>query len=415
MSERELAARDVGQAAGRRARWRARVLRALALPIRSARSGRLPRDPERPRVLVVRPDHLGDLLLATPALGLLRAALPAAHLTALVGPWAVPALDGRTELDAVFTLAFPAFARRAPRTLLSPYALLLRAAVRLRRGHYDVALVPRVDDWWSAALVAWAGIPLRLGYATPESAPFLTDALPPTYAQHSVLENWRVAVRLLARLGQPLPDGPPPAVRAQPTAAGVVAAAAWLVAQGVAPDAPLVALHPGSGGVLKEWLPARWGAVADAVAAPLDARVIVTGGPGEEVGVQAVLAAIRSPALAAVGALDWPGLAALYARCRLVLGVDSGPLHLAAALGVPTVRVFGPTDPARFGPWGADARQQVVRASLPCSPCGHVATPPCGATTAPACLQAVEPASVIAAARAALAAPAALVGQGVGR
>ncbi|MBX6723586.1 MAG: glycosyltransferase family 9 protein, partial [Dactylosporangium sp.] len=235
----------------------------------------------------------------------------------------------------------------------------------------------------------------------PESAAFLTDGLPADYTQHSAWESWRVVARLLVRLGQRAPAASPPAVTARPTPSGAAAARAWLAGQGVAADELLVAVHPGSGALLKCWRAARWGEVADAVAARLGARVVVTGSRAEQSLVEAVRAAMQRPALAAAGVLDWQGLAGLFARCQLVLGVDSGPLHLAVALGVPTVHVFGPTAPARFGPWGADGRHQVVRVGLPCSPCGHVSAPPCGASSAPACLEAVLPAMVLRAAEAA--------------
>ncbi|HZS02311.1 MAG TPA: glycosyltransferase family 9 protein [Chloroflexota bacterium] len=383
-----------------RLRWRRRVLGALAWPFGgpAARPGdgtvRWPSG-RRPRLLVVRPDHLGDLLLATPALGLLRAALPEAEITALVGPWARPVLDGRPEVDAVRTCAFPGFTRAPAASPLAPYAKLLAEAARLRARRYDAALVLRVDHWWGAALVAYAGVPLRLGYAVPESRPFLTHALPPDFAQHSVLESWRVAAELLALVGRPLPAGPPPAVRAEPPSAGQAMAAAWLAERGIGPETPLIAVQPGSGVALKQWPPERWGEVADALAARLGARVVVTGTDAERALVDAVVAATRRPALNAAGAFDWAGLAGLFARCALVLGVDSGALHLAAALGVPSVHLFGPTAPTRFGPWGGSARHQVVRVDLPCSPCGNLIAPPCGEQVEPACMRALLPAMAI--------------------
>src|SRR3712207_4615798 len=92
-------------------------------------------------------------------------------------------------------------------------------------------------------------------------------------------------------------------------------------------------------------------------------------------------------------------LAALFERCSLVLGGDSGPLHLAAAVGTPTVRLYGPTSQAVFGPWGDPAVQVGIQASLPCQPCGNITVPPCGATGTPACLRVVGPEEVVAAAR----------------
>jgi heptosyltransferase-2/heptosyltransferase-3 len=407
--------------------WRRVLLKALALPSRLGRDAAPTGRDARPasgapaalrgwrravagdaqdgrglRILVIRPDHLGDLLLTTPALGLLRAGLPDATITALVGPWARPALAGRPEVDEVRTCAFPGFTREPPGGPLAPYGRLLAEARRLRRARYDAALVLRVDHWWGAALAAYAGIPLRLGYGVPESRDFLTHALPPDFAQHSVAENWRVVAALLALLGRPLPAARPGPVVAAPSPAGQAAAARWLAERGVAPGARLVAIHPGTGAAVKLWPAAGWSAVADALARRLDARSVVTGSAAERPLVAAVLAGTEAEAIGAAGALDWDGLAGLFARCVLVLGVDSGPLHLAAALGVPTVHVFGPTAPARFGPWGRGAHQ-VVRAPLPCSPCGNLLAPPCGARAEPACLRAVRPAAVIDAALAAVA------------
>ncbi len=405
--------------------WRRVVVEGLALACAAWWGRAATRPGARPlRVLVIRPDHLGDLLLTTPALGLLRAALPDAHVTALVGPWARPALEGRPEVDALATCAFPGFTREPPGMLLAPYVRLLAEARRLRQGAsaltpepphpqsgrggggFDAALILRVDHWWGAALAACAGIPLRIGYGVPESRRLLTHALPPDFAQHSVWESWRVVAALLAVLGRPVPPGPPPTVRATPAPAGQAAATAWLTAQGVPPAAPLVAVHPGTGAAVKLWSAEGWAAVADAVAARLGARPVLTGSAAEAPLVAAVAARMQTPALAAAGALDWQGLAGLFARCRLVLGVDSGPLHLAAALDVPSVHIFGPTSPARFGPWGDPARHRVVRVPLPCSPCGNLLAPPCGARVAPACLRAVTPDAVVAAALAAVGAPA---------
>ena len=104
------------------------------------------------------------------------------------------------------------------------------------------------------------------------------------------------------------------------------------------------------------------------------------------------------------GQLSLGGLAALHARARLVVGVDSGALHLAAAVGTPTVALYGPGDPVQYAAAGADHR--VVRSGLPCSPCGTLEHPPCGAVTDPACVTGVPAGAVVAAAVALLRRPA---------
>ncbi len=394
----------LGRPRGATGRSRAAVGAVRSLPGAGPGPAGHARSARRSRVLVIRPDHLGDLLLTTPALGLLRAALPDGRITALVGPWARPALAGRPEIDTVRTCAFPGFTRQPPGQPWAPYWQLITEARRLRRDRYDIALVLRADHWWGAALAAYAGIPLRLGYGVAESRAFLTHALPPDLAQHSVTENWRAVVALLGVLGVPQPASGPEPVVAAPSPAGQAAAARFLRERGVPAETPLVAIHPGTGASVKLWPAAYWSAVADALGRRLGARIILTGSRAERDLVAAVRAGMQTDAVDATGALDWDGLAGLFARCTLVLGVDSGPLHLAAAVGVPSVHVFGPTAPARFGPRGRGAHE-IVRSALPCSPCGNLLAPPCGARTEPACMRAIHPMAVIDAALAVLGAP----------
>jgi heptosyltransferase-2/heptosyltransferase-3 len=112
---------------------------------------RLSRAPES--ILLIRPDHLGDILLLTPALGALRRALPSARLTLLVGPWSAAALANNPDVDAVETLPFPAFERKAKGNPAAPYRLLFAEAEKLE-GRFDTAVVLRYDHWWGA----WLGL-----------------------------------------------------------------------------------------------------------------------------------------------------------------------------------------------------------------------------------------------------------------
>jgi len=102
--------------------------------------------------------------------------------------------------------------------------------------------------------------------------------------------------------------------------------------------------------------------------------VVITGSAGERPMAQQIAAQMSSQALLAAGETTLGELAALLGRCRLVVGVDSGPMHLAVAQGVPTVHLFGPVDPARFGPWGDPRRHRVVTLEprLPCMFCNRL-------------------------------------------
>jgi heptosyltransferase-2/heptosyltransferase-3 len=293
---------------------------------------------------------------------------------------------------------------------LRPYLTLLRYAVLLRAGRYDVAIVGRDDHWWGAALALLAGVPVRVGFAVPECRPFLSIALPWDPRDHVTAQGLAlVDVASKQTSGQadkqtqetrseagphvsPLTSRVSPAARFDPAPADMAWADGWLRERGLA-DEPLVVLHPGTGGPAKLWPAARWALVANALARD-GARVVLTGGPGEEALVAEVSGAMEAPPLTLAGKTSVGQLAALLRRSALVLGVDSGPLHLAAAQGVPSIHLYGPGDAGRFGPWGNPARHVVVREELWCSPCGVFSACPRGLAL-PECMQRIAVARVV--------------------
>jgi ADP-heptose:LPS heptosyltransferase len=160
---------------------------------------------------------------------------------------------------------------------------------------------------------------------------------------------------------------------------------------------PAVAIHPGvSGfGAIKQWDPERFGRTAIRLAREHGARCLVTWGPGErELALRVVEAAEGCAALGPeTGSIL--ELAALYEACDLVIGADTGPLHLAAALGIPVVGLYGPKDPAVYAPWDArtGAAARVVRRPVYCSPCRRRT---CSNVI---CMPAIQVGDVVAAAR----------------
>jgi len=130
---------------------------------------------------------------------------------------------------------------------------------------------------------------------------------------------------------------------------------------------PLVAVNPVAQWPTKLWPEARFAALADRLVARYDARVVFTGGPGDRAAVGRIAAGMDRPARDLAGRTSLRELAALYRRARCVISTDTGPMHLAAAVGTPTVALFGPTAPWRTGPCGPG--HQVVRAPAACAPC----------------------------------------------
>jgi ADP-heptose:LPS heptosyltransferase len=337
------------------------------------------------RVLLVRPDHVGDLLLTASAIALLRTSLPRAHLTYLVGPWSASAARQAPSVDEVRTLAFPGFTRQRKSHVVEPYAVLLREANRLRKEGYDLAVILRQDHWWGALLALCAGVPLRVGGATPETTPLLTH----TYAA-SADEPWAAQSLGIARVALNAVGATavePDTVRPFAISDSAHAAADALWQQHHLGNA-VIGVHPTAGAPLKSWPVQRWAQLADALVAE-GSQLIFTGAPDDA----ALLNTIGERMRSCVPRLCGQSLevsAAIYERCRLVISVDSGAGHLAAAVGTPTVRLYGPAHARVFGPWPTRNDQHVLSTkSLACAPCGFLEAPPCGAGATPACMLAI--------------------------
>jgi ADP-heptose:LPS heptosyltransferase len=352
------------------------ILRLLgALPMRAAPAVRQAVG-RSPSILLIRPDHIGDLLFLTPALRALRRACPDARLAAMVGPWGHAVVADNPNLDEIIVCEFPAFGRKPRTSFLAPYRLARQWADRLRSQHFDMAVVLRFDHWWGALLVHLAHIPQRLGYAIAECEPFLSQAIPYESHRHEVLQNLALVEAAVRSLGGAVANDSLSLefpVREQDREH----IAHYLARQGLPPPSsaghpPLIAIHPGAGAPVKQWLPKAWAQVGDALVAANAARIVITGSRDELDLAWSVSARMRSEAFVAAGDTSLPQLAALFERSQLVIGPDCGPLHLAVATGTPTEHLYGPVDVAKFGPWGSPEKHLVVTSGRACIPCNRL-------------------------------------------
>ncbi len=320
-------------------------------------------DGERRRILFVRPDHVGDVLLTLPAVAALRRVLPDAHLA-----YAAPAESAAVALrcrhvDETHAVPFPSVGRRDGNAAAWRDAVGEEAA-RLA-GRFDAALVLRPDDPWSGELVAAAAVPVRLGFDMPRTRPHLTEALPVPRGQHVSLDAFDLADALLVRFGarartaRLLDPSLVPSPDDEREASDVLASVR-------ADEAPIV-LHPGSGWPLKNWPLRRWRELASELARRFRTRPLVAGTAAERPLAREVCAG--SAAVEVAGRLALGALAAVHRRARLVVTTDSGALHLAAAMDTRVVALFGPGDPVLFAPLAPPDRVRVVRVGLRCSPC----------------------------------------------
>ena len=310
------------------------------------------------RILIVRTSALGDVVHALPVLTALRRRFPGARIGWVVEEAMASVLAGHPDLDELLPVGLRAWGRRpfAPASLRG----LGRLLAALDRFAPEVVL-DLMGNHKAGVLAALTLADRRIGPARrhrrePSSAVWLDEPVVPR-GEHAVDRM----LSLLDALGvspEPADFGPEKLFRGE-TPAG---ARDWLAAH----PGPFALLHPGAGWRNKVYPPAWWGEAARHLLAAAGVPTRVAVAPGEEALARAVEAA-GGGAARPVPAGDLPTFAALARRAALVLGGDSGPVHLAHALGAPVLMLMGPTDPARNGPYGAPDRALWKR--LPCSFC----------------------------------------------
>ena len=319
------------------------------------RIARLTRPGAVRRILVRGTNWIGDAVLTTPALAALRARFPQARIALLVKPAVAELLQCHPAIDDIVLYRDP-----------GPHAGLggkLSLALQLNRGRYDLAILLQ-NAFEAAAVTALAGIPNRYGYATDGRSFLLTHRVPltPKVRRKHQVEYY---LELLKPLGIPVE---PAAPMLRTTPGEDAAAHDLLYAFGVKPDQVVIGLNPGSVyGSAKRWLPERFAQVADRLAAEHAACVLIFGGKGEEELGTAIAGMMTAPTIVYSGRTTVRQLMALIKRCRLFITNDTGPMHVAAAFGVPLVAIFGPTNPVTTSPYGPG--HELVRHPVECSPC----------------------------------------------
>ena len=373
---------------------------ALLAPLSVARRFRRAAIAPPARVLCFRLERIGDLLMTLPALAALRAALPGASIDLVVGSWnrtiasAIPGLDRIETLDA-------AWLGRGGEGL--GVAGLARAAAKWRNRRYDLAINFEPDIRTNLVMLA-AGPRRTAGFASGGGGAALDVALDYDPTAHTA-DN---AVRLVQ--GAIPPEGgsytsdlvvsafrrnsPTPNSLLQiPDAARAEADALLARISGSC----AIGMHVSGGRAIKQWPEERFRDVAQALVRDRGAAIVLTGTPGERAQVDVVRGALPADRVLDLSAgADLLTVAAVLERLDVMITGDTGPMHLAHAVGTPIVAIFGPSDPARYAPLGL--RDQVVRVDLPCSPCNRIRRPParCVGHT-PDCLVGVETAAVLAA------------------
>ncbi|MFC1591416.1 lipopolysaccharide heptosyltransferase II [Thermodesulfobacteriota bacterium] len=312
------------------------------------------------KILVIRMDDIGDVIVATPAIQSLKENFPRARIDFLAKSSTRGLLEGNPHIHTV-QVCDPFWMRAK-----QPFSLfqLIRLTLKLRHERYDLALELRGNPF-NILLLFLSGSRRRAGYGAQGLGFLLTTVVPyDGTPKHETDRN----LDILRGLGLDVVSHMP---ELAVTPAGCALAGNFLSEHRLTDHKRIVCIHAGAPWPARRWPPERFAALADTLIETHKAKVVFIGGPDERALSEGIQALMQEPnrqhACVAAGETTLPGLAALLKKGRLFIGNDSGPMHIACAVGTPAIGLFGPQTPASFGPCGAS--DTAIHKNTGCSPC----------------------------------------------
>lgn len=336
------------------------------------------------RILAIRLDHLGDVLMTTPALAAIRASQPQASLSMLCSPSGAEAAERSGLVDQVIPFRAPWMKHAEPDALSA-------CADRLKAGGFDAAVIFTTctqSALPAAMLCLMAGISLRLAHSREQPYHLLTDWVRETDdiqtgPRHEVARQ----LALVAQVGWHPPHD---RLRFELDELDEVRARSRLRALGLADGTPYVVMHPGASAPSRRYPAERFGLVADQLWHRRAVRTVFTGSPAEAGLVAQARHVMRAPSLNLCGELSLGELGGVLSEAALLVSNNTGPVHLATALDTPVVDLYALTNP-QHTPWKARAR--VLSHDVPCRNCLQSSCP----QGSPTCLTGVPHETVLAA------------------
>jgi len=305
------------------------------------------------KIIVFMPSWIGDTVMAMPTLDRLRQAFPHARIEALARSWVARLLIEQPVLNDV--LSYEARDRRRG---------LLKTAAMIRSRGYDLALL--MPNSFRTALLAFLGrVRARAGYSSDARGWLLTHSHPRDDRVRS-LHMVEYYLEILREIGiKPTQSRPQLWVGDDQR----LRAAKIFEQNGVHASRAVVGILPGAqNSAAKMWIASRFSRLADLIVERFDASVVFFGGAGDSDRVEQVRGQMRKPSASLAGRVPLETLAAAVERCRVFVSNDTGPMHVASAVGVPVVAIFGSTDPRITAPYGEPC--SIIKADVPCAPCG---------------------------------------------
>jgi lipopolysaccharide heptosyltransferase II len=318
------------------------------------------------RILVIRLDLIGDLVLSMTVVRTLKRSYPEAEIDLLALPASAKVVTHDPDLDEIIT--YDPNVWRRPKALFqaknwrNAYNLLRR----MRARHYDIAV--SVFGSWAGVIAALSGAKRRVGFGRESYPGLMTDNVPgrhwrPGDHKHEVDYCLALTKAAGATIG---PGDRTPRLFVDPLAHQHLEQ--LLAHTGIDLEKPLIACHVSSNnGQSKRWPIPYWATLLDKLIREQNAQVILTGSHDDKLLIASVTRQMQEQAINLAGKTSLPQLVALLHQANLVISGDSGPMHIAAAVGTPLIAIHGPTDPALSGPVSATAT--VLRSDIWCSPC----------------------------------------------
>lgn len=318
--------------------------------------------PEKVNILIVKLSAIGDVIHTLPSLAALRKLYPGAHITWVIEEDSSDIIAGHPCLDRVIISRRKNWWKNLKRLhdvriTIDEMAFFI-ATLRDRR--YDL-VVDFHGLLKSSIIVLLSGGRRKVGYDSMQELTglFLNEKIYEDMDSHAVDRYLDLPRHLGADIGRPEFF-----IRIEEDNRSRVET--LLRENGIAVGSPFISVNPVAFWDTKLWEDGKFARLCDRITGELNLKVVFTGGTDREA-VERIRSLMRSPSVNLAGRTTLRDLAYLYAVSALVVTTDSGPMHISAAVGTPTVALFGPTDPARTGPYGEG--HTVVRGNLPCSPC----------------------------------------------
>jgi lipopolysaccharide heptosyltransferase II len=321
------------------------------------------------RILVINPFGIGDVLFSTPLIKNLRFYYPKTFIAVAVQKKVAPVLENNPNINKIIYFSRGDFKELSRQSKFKAFVLLLRMLGETKRHNFDLCIDLSLEHRYSLFL-KFLGVRQRLGFNYKQRGRFLTQRIDiDGYENKHVVEYH---LELLQLLGiKPVFKKLELFLKQEEKSW----AEAFLVKNGALKDDLIVGITPGGGAswgeqsYLKHWSAKNYARVADELADRFGAKIIIFAGTSDRIIAESVIQMMRQPVIDMIARTDLRQFMALIGQCKLIITNDAGPLHIAAALGIKSISIFGPVNEQVYGPYPPHPDNVVIKKDFSCRPC----------------------------------------------